>query len=430
MIVARRRAWLALAALLIALATIVGGWTAWENRRYRDAITAIEAEMAAGRHAIAARTLSQLTAWNDDSDEAAYLLGVCEKARGRYPAAADAWARVTPGSSFSSRAIEARMTLDTDSGRFAAAEQLINDAASDPRNDRTALQILLLPIFSVQGRLEEARRLVIERWQHLQETGEGTSELAINLARLHFEMQAKPQPVEAVRASLEQAASLAPDDDRVWLGRANLAIQTGHHDEARCWLDQCRQLRPDDASVWRALLNLGLATGRIEDVHLAIARLPAIESPPAQARRIAAWLARKQGDHAAEQEALERLIADEPADVAAIDRLAELAQQAVQPERTAQIQRHRAEINRLQARYQKLYDRNQPIRDAAEMGRLAERLGRAFEARAFLTVAVAESLDPDHARRELERFMHSTIPVTDTNKSVVEGTGNALTRVR
>ena len=71
------------------------------------------------------------------------------------------------------------------------------------------------------------RRLVQDRWDHLRQTGEETSELAINLGRLHMEIRADQYPVEAVRAELEQAATKTPDDDRVWLGLANLAIRTG-----------------------------------------------------------------------------------------------------------------------------------------------------------------------------------------------------------
>jgi hypothetical protein len=61
---------------------------------------AIEAEMAAGRQVIAARNLTQLMSWSSDSDEPAYLLGICEQKRGLNRAAVDARARVTPGSSF------------------------------------------------------------------------------------------------------------------------------------------------------------------------------------------------------------------------------------------------------------------------------------------------------------------------------------------
>jgi hypothetical protein len=68
-----------------------------------------------------------------------------------------------------------------------------------------------------------------------------------------------------------------------------------------------------------------------------------------------------------------------------------------------------AEIDRLKSRYRKLYDRNQPIRDSLELGDLAEKLGRLFEARVFLSVAAAESLNRDNAKRELERLSRPVV---------------------
>jgi enediyne biosynthesis protein E4 len=399
----RRNWWLVLA--LLCTGVMLGcGWKWWEGRCYRRAKMAIEAEMAAGRHAIAARNLIQLMAWSSDSDEAAYLLGICEQARGRNQGADEAWARVIPGSPFSARAISARMSLSIDGGRLAAAERLINDAAKDPRNDSTALRILLLPIFSQEGRHEEAQRLIELRWEHLREIGEETSELAINLARLHAELEWQPSPVEVIRASLDHAAKLAPDDDRVWLAMANLEIRTNNLQDARRWLDSCLKRRPDDVPVWRAFLKWGMAANQVDVVQQALTHLPASECDRTQVIRVEAWLAAQQGDHLSESRALERVVAAEPGDRVALKRLAELARQAGQQESTALLQRREAEIVRLNTRYQELYERNQPIRDAIEMGQLAEKLGRPFEAMVYLKVAAARSLRRDSARRELERL--------------------------
>jgi enediyne biosynthesis protein E4 len=398
----RRRHRILVLALLVVTGLAWCTWTLLASGRHRVAMAEIAAEMAAGRYAIAARNLSELIAQNPNDDEAVYQLGACEQARGRNQAAADAWVRVTPGSSFSARAISARMSLYLDSGRLAAAEQLMDHAAQDPRNDRTGLRILLLPTFSQQGRLEDAQRLVVQRWEHLRETGEETSELAINLARLHAELQWTPIPIEAARANLDQAARLAPDDDRVWLGQANLAMRTGNHGEAERLLIACLKRRPDDVPVWRARLSWGRAAGRVDIVREAMTHLPAGESAPAEVNRIAAWLAANHGELAAERQALDRLIIAEPADLAALRRLVELARQDGHPDRAAEFERRLAEIDRQTTRYLKLHGRNQPIRDAAEMGQLAERLGRSFEARVFLGLAAAESLNRDDAKRSLQ----------------------------
>ena len=56
-------------------------------------------------------------------------------------------------------------------------------------------------------------------------------------------------PVDYVKQSLKTGD---PDDDRVWLGQANLAIWSGRFEEAGRWLDACEKRRPDDQPVWLA----------------------------------------------------------------------------------------------------------------------------------------------------------------------------------
>ncbi len=234
----RRRRWGRLLAVLCGAGLLAGGWAGWSYWRYRAAMEEIEAEIVEGRYAIACRKLDALLSWAaDPSGRLVYLLGSCELARGRNEAAGEVWARVAPGCAFSSKALESRIHLLHESGRYAAAERLASDAALDPRDDRSALLALLVPIYREQGRIDEAGRLIEDRWKYLNSSAEGSLEPAINLVREHLELTMKPMPVEAIRERLEHAAQLAPDDDRVWLGRANLAIRNGEYHEAQRWLD-------------------------------------------------------------------------------------------------------------------------------------------------------------------------------------------------
>jgi tetratricopeptide (TPR) repeat protein len=376
--------------------------------------------MANGRFASAARDLNALLAREPDSDEAAVLLGRCEKERGRTEAAAKALERVAPGSPFAHQAILARMRLAHDQGQFSIAEQIIRDAADDPRNDRSHVRFLLVPIYSQLGRIEEAKRLIEERWEHLRETGEGAAEPAIDLARMHIELDFKPNPVDDVRAYLDQAAQMAPDDDRVWLGRANLAIRTGDYAEAKRWLDECGRRRPLDVAVWSSQLRLGVASGRLGAVQEALSRLPAAESTPEQIRRLKAWLAARRADARSEQRELEGLLAVDPADLPALERLVALAEKAGQLARAAELRRKHAEIERLRARYEKLYDRKQPIRDAVEMAEIAEQLGRTFEARIFLTLAISADHERDDLVRKLKRLQPTSRTAADGGKTLGE----------
>jgi enediyne biosynthesis protein E4 len=391
-------------ALLCAAAVLWGGWSGWMDWHYQTAMAEISTEVAAGRYAIAARDLAELLASKPDSDEAAYLLGACEQARGRNQAAVEAWARVTPGSAFWDRAIMARIRLFHDVGRLTDVEQLIRDAAEDPRSNRTAALVLLAPIYAEEGRLDEAERLIEAHWEHLNKAGEGALEPAIKLVRLHIELTWKSNPVETLRAYLEQAVGRAPWDDRVWLGQANLAIRTGADDAADHLLDACLKRRPEDVPAWRARLNWGIATDRIAVVLEALRHVPAAECKPAQVHRLQAWLSAKQNDVETERRELEKLLVEDPADGAALDRLVQLAVKDEQPTRAAELLAKKAEIVRLRARYEKLFDRNQPLRDAVEMARLAQYLGRPFEARAFLTLGISEDPGRHDLRRDLERL--------------------------
>jgi enediyne biosynthesis protein E4 len=416
-----RRRWSLLLAFLCGSGLVSGGWVWWLDRRYKSAMEEIESDIKAGRYAIACRNLDKLLSWKaDPKGGIVYLLGSCELARGRNQAAGEAWARVVPGSAFSEKAIRGRMRLFHDSGQLAAAEQLINDAALDPRNDRTALLVLLVPTFSDLGRIDEAERLIEDRWEHLNAKGEGALEPAIKLVRQHIELTLKARPIETIRGFLDQAGRQAPDDDRVWLGRANLAIRTSAYDEAERSLDACLLRRPADVPVWRARLSLGIATNRIDVVRQAVMHLPAAEAIPAQVHRLNAWLAAKRGDFATERRELERLFAVEPADLTALDRLAQLAEKERQPARADELSRVKAEIDRLRARYERLYERKQPIRDAVEMARLAEQLGRRFEARVFLTVSISADPDRDDLRHDVRRLSQSLATVAESGQTLAE----------
>jgi tetratricopeptide (TPR) repeat protein len=204
----------------------------------------------------------------------------------------------------------------------------------------------------------------------------------------------------------------------MWLGRANLAIRAGSYDEAARWIDACLGQRPEDAPVWRARLNWAVATNRVAEAREALKHLPGEASTPAQIHKLAAWFAGQRGDVESQRRALERLIAADPADFAAFDRLAELAVKNGQPNRAVGLRRVAA---RLVPHVKLLVSRHEPLDFgfcAAEMARLAEQLGQKFEAKAFLTVAVANDPDRDDIRRDLDRL--------NQRADTIEGPGRTL----
>ena len=340
--------WGPLAAVLLGGGLIAGGRAWWTDRQYKNAMEEIESDVVAGRYTIACRNLDKLLSWKTDPKGGiTYLLGSCELARGRKQVASEIWARVVPGSAFSERAIRGRVRLLHESGQLAAAEQLINDAARDPRNDRTALLVSLVPVYRDLGRTDEAAQLIEDRWEHLDKKGEGALEPAIKLVRQHIDLSLTTAPVETIRNFLDRCAKLAPDDHRVWLGLANLAIRTGALEDATHWLDLCRRARPDDVPVCAPTLRWGMAANRIDAVQQALSHLPVDESPPADLYWPNAWLARQRGDVAGERRELELLIGADPSAATCLDRLGELAQMEGQAARAAELRSKKVEIDRL-----------------------------------------------------------------------------------
>jgi tetratricopeptide (TPR) repeat protein len=399
----RWRQWVLAFSVLACAGIAALGWTWWTDARYRAAMEDIEADVFGGRYATACRKLETLLSWNRDSKGGIrYLLGSCELARGRADAAATAWAGVNPGSAFWEKAIRGRVRLLRESGQLAAAERLIIDEAGGSGSKHASLESLLVPIYADLGRFDEAARIIEDLWKRDDARGQGALEPAIRLLRQHIDTTLRLNSVDSVRATLTRAAKLAPDDDRVWLGLANLAIRTGDLDEAERRLDACQKRKPVDPEVWRARLRWAMASGKPEVVREALGQLTGDD--PALEHRTNAWLAANRGDLPAERRSLESLLEVAPADVAALGRLASIAEKEGASARAAELRTRQTQIERLLERYLKLHDRNQPIRDATLMAGLAEQLGRPFEAMGFLTIAASE--DPERAdlKRDLARI--------------------------
>lgn len=176
-------------------------------------------------------------------------------ARGRPDAASEAWARVPPGSACAPQAIEASVQANIALGRLAEAERIFNEARDDPRIDTSSMSLLLAPVLSEHGRVEEALRMIESCWETLNRVGDGNSELAIKLVRSHVDLRRRSVSIQAAGEALERASRLALDDDRIWLARANLAIRAGSYDEAARLIDACLERRPEDPTAWHARLD-------------------------------------------------------------------------------------------------------------------------------------------------------------------------------
>ena len=298
-----------------------------------------------------------------------------------------AWAHVPLGSRWGSNAAEARARLLIHGqGRFADAEAFLTVALAGLGPRGAELRSLYTQLFYWEGRLDEIRRLRQEAWNT-------SSDKAGDLRALWL-IDSSVLTMEPVRATVEQAARTAPDDDRVWLARANLALLSGPFSEAARWLDSCRERRPEDPAVWRTWLRWARAADSIDEARRALAHLPAERFSLVEVLALRAWFAGREGHADQERTALEQLIDHAPGDTHALERLAVLAAESGQSPRARDLHRRKADLHRAKERYLRLLAPGKTITQYAELAGLAEKLGRGFEARGWWWLAARHQPSP------------------------------------
>jgi thioredoxin-like negative regulator of GroEL len=368
---------------------------------FRNELAQAQREMDAARYGAARKRLARLAAHRPSSGEARYRLGVCEQSLGHVDAALAAWKAVPRNAPDAGRAAVAAAGVLWRQGRLAPAEDLLAAARVQPGPHVPEATQMLANILSLEGRVDEVRPLI----GHL----EMDRDPAVVLIRL-WKLDNDPYPIEGLRAQLEEAARHAPDDDRVWLGRANLAIRTGHHAEAREWLELCRKSRPADPAVCRARLDCALADDRFDEVPEALSSLPPEALRRGEALGLRAQIALRGGDARAEERALNARLEVEPGDTQAVARLAELARLAGDSHRAEWLHSRKSELDRARDRYQKVLaalDPHERTADALELARLAETLGRQLEARGWATLARNDPAQVQDAQAILARLDRS-----------------------
>ncbi len=388
------RRWVSLAVLAAGFLAL--GWGAqrtFAEWRFRAGLKQARADVAARRFEAARRWLASQSIGRPENGEAAFLLGLCEQSLGHAQAASTALEGVPLASRWGIEAALARArTLIDDLGEYSKAEAVLRGAMAVAGRgaDLARLRYALSPLLYREGRRDEMRRLFQDGW--------GTSpDRAGDLLDL-WKIDNAPLSFEPIQTVVERAARQAPDDDRVWLARAHLAMQAGRLAEAARWLDACLKRRPEDPVVWRARLRLAQAADRMDEAQETLSHLPANWFSHTEVQALRAWLAARQGRDDEERRALEELIDEIPGHMPALERLAALASKAGQTDRAVECRRCKAEADRNKERYYRILEARGPITRYAELGRLAEKLGRGFEARGWWFLAAQQ--DPRNSVAE------------------------------
>jgi len=359
--------WIALSLGLIVVLWVGWGWI--EDKHFRTELMEADREMATGLHQLAHQRLIAITNHRAGFDEANYRLGLCEEVLGHFDIAEAVLSRIPTGSPLASRGALARARLMMNTGRLAPAEVLLltilRERGIESQQAGSALQLL----FHIEGRTREIRELIDQDWSK-------SNDPASSLRKLYL-LDHSAFPIDHTRKTLENADST---DDRVWLGKANLAAWTGQFELASRLLDQCTERRPNDESVWRARLELARSTDDLATFNVAATHLSLDRFTRAEVLELRSWVAERQGDLEVEQSALAALVAEEPGNIAAWDRLAELAFTAGKRAEAEGCRRQKAVFNDLRLQYKRLLDRDDRADQAKALAELAEKLGRHIEA--------------------------------------------------
>lgn len=384
---------LTLIALVLGLSRLALGW--WVDREFAR----VDRELSAGLHGPARERLVRLATLRVDEDRVLYDLGRCERASGSTDRALEAWGRIDPASPPARDAARDRRELlqeYLDRGRLAALEDLLTKARRGSGPWEAEARETLVRLLRFQGRLYEVRQLLHEAWASGADPSGPLREL--------WTLDSDPPPVERMREVLERAAASEPEDDRVLLGRANLATWSGDFDAAGRLLAACLERRPDDPAVRRAQLEWAWAAGRADEVRTALARLPSEWLDPEEALELRAWMARVRGSREAERQALGEWAELAPGQPRALERLATLAAESGRAEEAGVLRRRKAHLDLARELYRKHLSPDVTTIELRIVGRLAETLGRWFEARGWWSMVLGYAPRDREALEALARL--------------------------
>lgn len=374
-----KRGWvvLAVAALTVVLGlALVELWSRNEVHEARKAYNE-------GRYKHARDSLRPLAEGAFRRDEATLLLGEAELALGRGDAAEAVWRRISPHSPWAGKAALriARQALHRH--QVNSAEELLRRALLEKGSEGIEAAQTLMLLCKLEGRFAEAR-LAIYRT-------EGVLSDPMDLVREHFRLVNEPYDSATFSAWIEKAAKAAPEDPRVRLAKANLAIGESRLAEAKAWLDSYSKAGAPDSPVRRAQLAWAMASGDFElalDQFLTLAPDAWVWTTDDLAA-VETWFARQADDETAEEEALARLGGTCVGPIGTLDRRVELALKRSDRPRATALRAKKRELDLAYAEYPRLCLSPSAKQYVGRLVELAHTLGRSYEEACLRAIAAA-----------------------------------------
>ena len=371
------------------------GWAAYgalSERRLQSELDAAARDMASGNSTSARDRLARLAlAWPGRA-EVLFSLGESELACGRVEQAISAWSQIPQklAAVAEARPLLQHARLALQAARFSESEPHPGKTLSG-KKARSGRERALPPAApgssSSRGRIEEARRLIEDRWR-ANRTPLDARRAGRSASRPH---RTRPRD-HAARWKPRSSWRQQTHSTRTTTGSGLLAPNSGFEDrpgleEASRWLDATTVRRGDDPAVWRARLEWARAAGRPRSSPRRDDALERRRLERRRNRRAPRWIARSKGDTTDEKHALEQLLAANPGDLAALERLAELNFREGNQAEGHRLRSRKSELDAKLDHYHRLFRDGRLESSGPEMASLAAELGRDFEAHAFLSLA-------------------------------------------
>jgi tetratricopeptide (TPR) repeat protein len=387
-------------ASLAAAACVAQAW--WQRRELGLA----RAEIARLEFVPALRRLESLASFRSrlaraDEGELNYWLAQCRWGLGRRDEALATFARVPEAGEYGTLAAAFAAQSLLKQGHWRAAEERLERALARGGPGLKDVRDRLDQLYRMEGRFEDAARLLRDGWASADEP--------VRVLRALWVTERGTPPFETIERALAIGARLDPQEQRVWLGRARIATQTGRLAEAETWLKRCASPSADEP-LWRAWLDWARAADRLDVARNALRVIGPQRLGTVERLGWRAWFAGRSGDAAAERRALEAWLTVEPRNPMVLDRLTELATKAGQKDRAAELRALKGEVDRSLDAYNQRMNATDALASASErlaMGRLAEAIGRPFDAKVWYTLAQQADGGNSEARLACARLVSS-----------------------
>ena len=293
-------------------------------------------------------------------------------------------------------------------GRWADAEKLYDKHLNLTR-ESLPHRLLFHKILIRQGRTEKARQIYFDGVFALEHPEDGLASVWV--------MDVEEPVIGDWTASVEQAASLSPEDPRVQLAQAFLNRSAGRFQEAHKTLEPLMAKFPADHSVLNESLQLAMAEG---DLLKAFEFSKLLTFTKTEANRTAAWLFQKSDFIADETSCLKTIIEINPSDRPALSRLSEILASANQPQEAALYQKRKREAEVRRSDYSKLCRKSSPLKPeiAASLSAMAKQLGLLLDAWAWQRLGQGKTLQYSEQPANELKLLTDWVPLNSIEHSL------------